>query len=177
MSCATRRARNCSRHSARCRPVCAPQSFSGTSKDSASKKPPTRCAATPARSRARLRVDWTRLRELVSDPTTPVQPDAPDISAAVFGLARPGVGKHPDIAATLLVDAEASSELGNWQSFGDRSVPVKSVRGRIGQHRPHRTAGNRLRRWRLDHSGATADAAISHVTTDTPGCASRQVPI
>jgi len=77
-------------------------------------------------------VDWTRLRELVSDPTTPVQPDAPDISAAVVGLARPGVGKHPDIAATLLVDAEASSELGNWQSFGDLSVPVKSVRGRIG---------------------------------------------
>lgn len=54
-------------------------------------------------------------------------------SAGHFVLAPPSADKNPDsFAGKLIVTAEAGSELGNWQSFGDRPVTINSAQGRIG---------------------------------------------
>jgi hypothetical protein len=50
-----------------------------------------------------------------------------------FVLAPPGADKIPDsFTGKLVVTAEAASELGKWQSFGDHSVTVNSSQGRLG---------------------------------------------
>jgi hypothetical protein len=50
-----------------------------------------------------------------------------------FILAPPGADKNPgSFSGKLVVTAEAASELGKWQSFGDHSVRVNSSRGRLG---------------------------------------------
>jgi hypothetical protein len=57
----------------------------------------------------------------------------PNYSAHFFVLAPPSADKTPaDFVGKLIVYAEAGSELGNWQSFGDRSVTVNGAQGRIG---------------------------------------------
>jgi hypothetical protein len=54
-------------------------------------------------------------------------------SAYYFMLAPPSADKNTDsFAGKLIVNAEAGSELGNWQSFGDRSVTINGAEGRIG---------------------------------------------
>jgi len=48
-------------------------------------------------------------------------------------LSPPSADKNPNsFVGKLVVTAVAGSELGNWQSFGDRSVTIKGAQGRIG---------------------------------------------
>lgn len=50
-----------------------------------------------------------------------------------FVLAPPGADKSPDsFAGKLVVTAEAGSELGKWQTFGQRSVTINGSQARIG---------------------------------------------
>lgn len=50
-----------------------------------------------------------------------------------FVLAPPGADKSPDsFTGKLVVTAEAASDLGEWQTFGQRSVTVDGNQGRIG---------------------------------------------
>jgi hypothetical protein len=52
-----------------------------------------------------------------------------------FVLAPPGADKIADsFAGKLVVTAEAASDLGNWQSFGKRSVTVNGSKGRISDN-------------------------------------------
>ena len=50
-----------------------------------------------------------------------------------FVLAPPGADQSPgSFAGKLVVTAEAGSELGHWQKFGQRTVAVNGSQGRIG---------------------------------------------
>jgi hypothetical protein len=54
-------------------------------------------------------------------------------NASSFVLAPPSADKQPDsFVGKLVVTAEAGSDLGHWESFGDRSVTVHGDQGRIG---------------------------------------------
>ena len=57
-------------------------------------------------------------------------------NAGLFILAPPGADKNPySFTGKLVVTAEAGSELGHWQSDGDRSVTVHGGLGRIGDQK------------------------------------------
>jgi len=57
-------------------------------------------------------------------------------NANSFILAPPGADKDPSsFVGKLVVTAEAGSELGNWESFGDRSVTVHGGHARIGNQK------------------------------------------
>lgn len=51
-----------------------------------------------------------------------------------FVLAPPGATKDPeDFEGKMVVTAETASDLGNWQTFGERSVTINGQHGRIGR--------------------------------------------
>lgn len=57
-------------------------------------------------------------------------------NANAFILAPPGTDKDPDsFIGKLVVTAEAGSDLGHWQSFGDRSVTVHGSQARLGDQK------------------------------------------
>jgi hypothetical protein len=57
-------------------------------------------------------------------------------NAGSFILAPPGADKSPySFVGKLVVTAEAASELGHWESNGDRSVTVHGGQGRIGDQK------------------------------------------
>jgi hypothetical protein len=91
--------------------------------------------AAPARSKIKL-VDFTGHEPPGFNITSVPQGFGLQTQASnghEFVLAPPGADKIADsFTGKLVVTAEAASDLGKWQSFGDHSATVNSSHGRLG---------------------------------------------